>query len=121
MFLMLINFSCLQPLPWNVFGGQETFWCTMEVEFFLPITITGFPPVGSHKGNFDVAVRGSFSVAAGVLSDDSGNIIMAVTHQLPSLDALAGEAFVALLTTRMATSLNCDNFIIEGEMLSWLF
>jgi hypothetical protein len=75
------------------------------------------PPLGWLKGNFDVAVRGNFSVAAGVISDASGNIIMAVTHKLSSSDALAGEAFAALLTSHMAASLTSDKFCIEGDAL----
>jgi hypothetical protein len=75
------------------------------------------PSFGWLKGNFDVAVRGSFSVATGVISDAFGNIIMAVTHKLPSTDALAREAFAALLTSRMAISLTSDNFCIEGDAL----
>ena len=75
------------------------------------------PAFGWLKGNFDVAVRGSFSVAAGVISDASGNIIMAGTHKLYSTDALAGEAFAALLTSRMAFSLTGDNFCLEGDAI----
>jgi hypothetical protein len=75
------------------------------------------PDFGWLKGNFDVAVHGTFSVAAGVISDDSGNIILAVTHKLPSTDALAGKAFAALLTARMAIYLTSDKFCIEGDAL----
>lgn len=46
-----------------------------------------------------------------VISDVLGNIIMAATHKLHSSDALIGEAFAALLTTRMAASSGCSNFI----------
>jgi hypothetical protein len=42
---------------------------------------------------------------------------MAVTHKLSSTDALAGEAFAALLTSRMAFSLTRDNFCLEGDAL----
>jgi hypothetical protein len=79
------------------------------------------PDFGWLKGNFDVAVRGTFSVAAGVISDNSGNIIMAVTHKLPSTDALAGEAFAALLTAHMAIYLTIDKFCIEGDALLVVF
>jgi hypothetical protein len=65
-----------------------------------------------------MAMRGNFSVAAGVISDASGNIIMAVTHKLSSSDALAREAFAALLTSCMAASLTSDNFCIEGDAFS---
>jgi hypothetical protein len=58
--------------------------------FWLP------PRAGSLKGNFDVAVKDSFAVAAGVMSDDSGRIILAATMKLHSLDALQGEALAAL-------------------------
>jgi hypothetical protein len=56
------------------------------------------PLIGWLKGNFDVAVRGSFFNAARVIKDASRNIIMAITDKLPSTDALAREAFAALLT-----------------------
>jgi hypothetical protein len=75
------------------------------------------PAYGWLKGNFDVAVRGTFSVAVGVISDAFGNIIMADSHKLSSTDALAGEAFAALLTSRMASSLTRDNFCLEGDAL----
>ena len=57
------------------------------------------PLIGWLKGNFDVAIHGSFSVALGVIKDAFGNIIMAVTYKFPSIDALAREAFAALLTS----------------------
>lgn len=75
------------------------------------------PPLGSLKGNFDVALQGTFSVVAAVISDVLGNIIMAATHKLHSSYALIGEAFAALLTTRMAASSGCSNFILEGDAL----
>jgi hypothetical protein len=37
------------------------------------------PCVGNVKGNFDVAIRGNFAVAASVLRDSSGEIFAAAT------------------------------------------
>jgi hypothetical protein len=69
------------------------------------------------KANFDVAVRDSFSVAAGVICDSSGSIIFAATLKLPSTDALLGEASAALLASRLASSAGLDNISLEGDSL----
>jgi hypothetical protein len=62
------------------------------------------PPLpGSFKANFDVAVRDSFSVAAAVISDSSGDIIFAATSKLLGTDALMGEAAAALLASQLAS------------------
>lgn len=47
--------------------------------------------VGCLKGNFVVAVKGSFAVVAAVLSDDKGNIVGAATQKLLSTDVLQGK------------------------------
>jgi hypothetical protein len=75
------------------------------------------PGVDGINGNFDVDVRESFAVADTVISDYSGNIIMAATQQLHSTDILAGEASAALLASRLALSSRYDHFIIEGDAL----
>jgi hypothetical protein len=64
-----------------------------------------------------VVVRDSFAVTAVVISDSSGNIIMAATQRLHFTDILVGEASAALLTYRLALSLGYDHFIIEGDAL----
>jgi hypothetical protein len=77
-----------------------------------------FPPLmGSVKGNFDVAVRNSFVVPAAVISDSSGNIVLAAMHKLPSIDFLQGEAFADLLATQLVVSCGCGNFFLEGDVL----
>lgn len=49
------------------------------------------PPIaGCFKANFDVAMRGTFAVAATVLNHEQGNIIQAVTQKLVSTDTLIG-------------------------------
>jgi hypothetical protein len=73
------------------------------------------PRINGIKGNFDVAVRDSFAVAAAVISDSSGNIITAATQQLHSTDILVGEAFAPLLAFRLALASGFDHFIIEGD------
>ena len=72
---------------------------------------------GWIKGNFDVAVRGSYLVAAAVLSDDKGAIAGAATQRLNCTDTLQGEAIAALLTSRLATSFGCNFFSLEGDAL----
>jgi hypothetical protein len=64
-----------------------------------------------------VAIRDSFAVTAVVISDSSGNIIMAATQRLHSTDILVGEVSAALLTSQLALSLGYDHFIIEGDAL----
>ena len=77
-----------------------------------------FPPQqGSVKGNFDVAVRGDFAVAAAVLSDHTGEIIYACTQKLLSTDVLSGEASAALLASRLTASLGFSFFTLEGDAL----
>jgi exonuclease III len=75
------------------------------------------PCVGSVKGNFDVAIKGNFAVAAAVLSDSSGEIFAAATLKLHSFDVLLGEASAALLATRLARSYGLDVFFLEGDAL----
>ena len=54
------------------------------------------PCLGMIKGNFDVAVRDSFEVAAAVVSDTSGNVILAATLKLFGSDVLQEESTAAL-------------------------
>lgn len=75
------------------------------------------PGDGSIKGNFDVVVRGSFAVAAAVLSDYLGNIISAGTLYLHYSDALLKEAAAALLIVRLAVSMGVSCFNLEGDAL----
>jgi hypothetical protein len=75
------------------------------------------PCVGSAKGNFDVAIKDNFAVAAAVLSDSSGEIFAAATLKLHSSDVLLGEASAALLATRLARSSGLDVFLLEGDAL----
>ena len=48
------------------------------------------PGLGFLKGNFDVAIRGNFAVAATVISNSFGDIILAATQRLSSTDVLMG-------------------------------
>ncbi|GLT65295.1 hypothetical protein SLA2020_377340 [Shorea laevis] len=75
------------------------------------------PCEGSFKCNFDVVVRNSFTVAAIVITDDRGNIVMATSQKLFTLDALQGEALVALLGVRLAASAGLDRLVLEGDSL----
>jgi len=84
------------------------------------ITIVGGVHItfaGCIKGNFDVAVHGDFVVAATIISDENGNIILAVTQKLTHSYALLGEASTALLTSQLAASSGCGNLFLEGDAL----
>jgi hypothetical protein len=56
------------------------------------------PSFGFVKGNFNVVVRDSFAVAAAVIIDDLGNIILAASQKLKScnVSVLQGEVLAAL-------------------------
>jgi hypothetical protein len=69
--------------------------------------------VGCVKANFDVAVKNSFAMAAAVLSDDLGNIVVAASQKLVSTNVLQGEAAAALL----AVFFCCDQLLLEGDAL----
>jgi len=56
-------------------------------------------------------------VADAVVSDSLDNIVLTATHKLPFIDVLQGEAFVALLTNRLAVSYGCVNFLLERDAL----
>jgi hypothetical protein len=73
--------------------------------------------LGCVKGNFDVDVRDSFAVVAAVISDFSGNIIMAATHKLLVTNPLIGEASAALLTSQLTSSSCFDTLFSDGDAL----
>jgi hypothetical protein len=64
-----------------------------------------------------VAIRDNFAVAAAVISNSDGEIILAATQKLSITDALIGEASADLLTTRLATFIGLGNFLLEGDAL----
>jgi hypothetical protein len=72
---------------------------------------------GCIKGNFDVAIHGNFAVVAAVISDENGNIILAITQKLTYSDALLVEVSAALLTSQVAASSDCRNLFLEGDAL----
>jgi hypothetical protein len=80
-------------------------------------SLWSLPPPGSFKANFDVAVRGNFSVAAAVITDSKGQIITAASLKLSSSDALIGEVSAALLATRLAFSVGVCSLFLEGDAL----
>jgi hypothetical protein len=109
----------VQPSPSKVFYELS---CTFNFhlkawkDLALP-SLWAAPVAGWFKGNFDVAVRGSFAVAAAVLSDDKGDIVAAATQRLNCIEALHGEALAALLTSRLAATFGCNLFSLEGDAL----
>lgn len=74
--------------------------------------------VGFLKANFDVAIRQHMAVAAAVLSDHDGNIIVAVSKKLPLLEVNAGEAQAALLAVQFAFSFDCHSLSLESDSLT---
>jgi sensor histidine kinase YesM len=75
------------------------------------------PSVGVLKGNFDVAIHENFAVVAAVISNFSSDIILAATQRLSSIDVLMGEAYAALLSSRLAASASAAHFLLEGDAL----
>jgi hypothetical protein len=69
------------------------------------------------KGNFDVAEKDSYDVAAAVISNDRGDIVGAATQKLQCTDALQGEAFAALLASCLVASLGYKLLLLEGDAL----
>lgn len=133
--LMLGNFNYLQRLPWTLFGWLEinlfnhdglqpspkkairqishsldfhcVAWCDVAMpSLWLP------PRAGCIKENFDVVVRESYVVAATVISEDLGNVILAATQKLHSNDAST-----ALLAVWLAVSYGWSCFQLEGGAL----
>jgi hypothetical protein len=76
------------------------------------------PGIGVLKGNFDVAIRENFVMAAAVISNSSGDFILAATQRLSSTDVLMGEASVALLSLWLALLQVLPIFSLK-EMPSW--
>jgi hypothetical protein len=56
-------------------------------------------------------------VAATVISDSYGEVVLAATKRLLSTDVLVGEAAAALLSTRLAASAGVGHFLLEGDAL----
>lgn len=53
-------------------------------------------------------------VAAAVISDSSGNIILAATQKLYFTDVLLGETTTTLLASRLASTTGCGCLALEG-------
>jgi hypothetical protein len=104
----------VQPSPSKVFYELScTFNFHLKAWKDLALPSLWAAPVASWiKGNFDVAIRGSFAVVAAVLSDDMGDIVAAATQRLTCTEALQGEALAALLTSRLAASFGCNLFFL---------
>jgi hypothetical protein len=60
-------------------------WKTFELPYLWTPPCSGF-----LKGNFDIAIRDNFAVAATVISNFDGEIILATTQKLSITDALVG-------------------------------
>jgi hypothetical protein len=97
----LILWACIVTL------GLTLFYLLFGLHILLDVS----------KENFDVVVHGDFVVAASVISDENGNIIIAVTQKLTYSDALIGEASATLLTSQVTASSGCGNLFLEGDAL----
>jgi hypothetical protein len=53
----------------------------------------------------------------GPISNSDGEIILAATQKFFIIDILIGEAYDALLTTRLATSVGLRNFLLGDALL----
>ena len=84
----------------------------------LALPVLWLPPAaGWVKGNFDVAVKDSYAVAAVMISNDRGDIVGATTQKLQCIEALQGEALAALLASRLAASLGYKLIALEEDAL----
>ncbi|XP_059450878.1 uncharacterized protein LOC132181647 [Corylus avellana] len=87
-------------------------------KYSSPITVKEFwspPPAGSHKINFDTAIREKFSVQAAVCRDSKGHIVKAISQINPPCDPIYGEALAAQLAASLAASLKLSSFSLEGD------
>jgi hypothetical protein len=64
-----------------------------------------------------VAIRDNFAVTAAVISNSSGDIILAVTQKLNVFDVLIGETSAAFLATWLAASMGTGDFLLEEDAL----
>jgi hypothetical protein len=81
----------------------------------IPMEKWTSPPLNWFKINFDIAIRDSFSAQAAVCRDSNGQIIHMISQiSLPCLP-IVGEALAALLGVSLASQLNIDRFILEGD------
>jgi hypothetical protein len=90
----------------------DSYYSTWQTVIFPSLWI---PCSGFLKGNFNVAIRDNFAVAAAIISNSDGEIILAVTQKLSNTNALIGEAYAALLITRLVASIGIENFLLEGD------
>jgi hypothetical protein len=82
----------------------------------LPITEAWTkPPQGWCKLDFDVVLREGFSTQASVCRNSNGEIIKTITQVSPPCSAVYGKALAAKLAGALATSLQLDKFILEGD------
>jgi hypothetical protein len=105
--LSVMNHDGVQPVPSSII---------FQISSSLKHHLTAWRDSASP---FQLAgLRGTFMLLWDrVIRNASEDIITAVTHKLPSTDALTGEPFVTLLTSRMAASLTSDDNYIEEDAL----
>jgi hypothetical protein len=80
-----------------------------DVQVWIP------PQEGSFKINFDTAIRDLFSAQAAVCRDHTGSIIKVVSQISPPCSPNYGEAQGALLAATLASTLQLQHVVIEGD------
>ena len=90
-------------LAWKTSSFGLSFWCP--------------PPCGTMKLNFEVATKDDFVVTAAVLSNDKGDILLAFTKKLNSLNVNKGEVMTALTRVDFALFNGCSKLMLEGDSL----
>jgi hypothetical protein len=73
------------------------------------------PPQDCCKVNFHAAFRETFSTQAAVCKNHKGEIIKTLTLVRPPCNQVNGEAQAAKRASVLASSLQLDEFILEGE------
>ena len=73
------------------------------------------PPQDWSKVSFHAIIRNSFSTQATMCRNHKGEISQIVTQVRPPCSQDYGEALAAKLTADLASSLQLEKFILEGE------
>lgn len=64
-----------------------------------------------------MAIRYNFSVVAAVVSDEKGRVLAVCASKPNSVDINEGEAYAALLASRLANSIGSIPLLLEGDFL----
>jgi hypothetical protein len=73
------------------------------------------PPQDWCKVSFNAIIRNSFSIQAAVCRNNRGEIRQILTQIRPPCSQVNGEALAAKLATELASSMQLNQFVLEGE------